>query len=147
MVTYPATKPNSRTLPAFLKVIEAEAGEVGNDDVARKVAILNAGEIVLGNGSLFAEHLRTADFDQDMREILIECCALDWGRISPAIFGALFQSVMKKELRRNLGAHYTTEKNILKLIGPLFLDELRAESRSSKAKRKSLPSSINGSPN
>ena len=46
------------------------------------------------NGSLFAEHLRTADFDRDMREILIECCALDWSRISPAIFGALFQSVM-----------------------------------------------------
>jgi hypothetical protein len=79
------------------------------------------------NGSLFAEHLRTADFDRDMREMLIECCALDWGRISPAIFGALFQSVMIPELRRNLGAHYTTEKNILKVIGPLFLDELRAE--------------------
>ena len=62
-----------------------------------------------------------------MREMLIDCCALDWSRISPAIFGALFQSVMKPELRRNLGAHYTTEKNILKVIGPLFLDELRAE--------------------
>lgn len=79
------------------------------------------------NGSLFAEHLRTADFDRDMREILIECCALDWSRISPAIFGSLFQSVMIPELRRNLGAHYTTEENILKVIGPLFLDELRAE--------------------
>lgn len=79
------------------------------------------------NGSLFAEHLRTADFDRDMREILIECCALDWGRISPAIFGALFQSVMIPAARRNLGAHYTSEKNILKVIGPLFLEELRAE--------------------
>jgi hypothetical protein len=79
------------------------------------------------NGSLFAEHLRTADFDADMREMLIECCALDWSRISPAIFGALFQSVIIPKLRRNLGAHYTTEKNILKVIGPLFLDELRAE--------------------
>ena len=56
------------------------------------------------NGSLFAEHLHTADFDRDMREILIECCALDWSRISPAIFGALFQSVMIPEARRNLGA-------------------------------------------
>lgn len=90
------------------------------------------------NGSLFAEHLRTADFDQDMREILIECCALDWGRISPAIFGALFQSVMLPELRRNLGAHYTTEQNILKVIRPLFLDELRAEFEKVKRQPKKL---------
>ena len=62
------------------------------------------------NGSLFAEHLRTADFDSDMREILIECCGLNWSKISPAIFGALFQSVMKPELRRNLGAHYTSRR-------------------------------------
>ncbi|VTZ25070.1 DNA methyltransferase [Methylocella tundrae] len=90
------------------------------------------------NGSLFAEHLRTADFDRDMREILIECCALDWSRISPAIFGALFQSVMIPALRRNLGAHYTTEKNILKVIGPLFLDELRAEFERVKGQPKKL---------
>lgn len=79
------------------------------------------------NGSLYAERLRIAAFDREMRDILLECCALNWSQISPAIFGALFQSVMNQELRRNLGAHYTTEKNILKLIGPLFLDELRAE--------------------
>jgi hypothetical protein len=90
------------------------------------------------NGSLFAEHLRTADFDRDMREILIECCSLDWSRISPAIFGALFQSVMKPELRRNLGAHYTSEKNILKVIEPLFLEELRAEFERVKGQPKRL---------
>ncbi len=90
------------------------------------------------NGSLFAEHLRMADFDRDMRETLIECCALDWSRISPAIFGALFQSVMKPELRRNLGAHYTTEKNILKVIGPLFLDDLRAEFEKLKGQKRKL---------
>jgi hypothetical protein len=90
------------------------------------------------NGSLFAERLPTAVFDRDMREILIECCALDWSRISPAIFGALFQSVMIPELRRNLGAHYTSEKNILKLIGPLLLDELRAEFEKVKGQKKKL---------
>ena len=79
------------------------------------------------NGNLYAEQLRTASFDRDMRDMLLECCALDWSRISPAIFGALFQSVMDQKLRRNLGAHYTGEKNILKLIRPLFLDELRAD--------------------
>ena len=90
------------------------------------------------NGSLFAEHLRIAAFDRDMRDMLLECCALDWSRISPAIFGALFQSVMDPQQRRHLGAHYTTEKNILKLIGPLFLDELRAEFERVKDQRKRL---------
>jgi hypothetical protein len=90
------------------------------------------------NGSLFAEHLRTADFDREMREILLECCSLDWSRISPAIFGALFQSVMKPELRRNLGAHYTSEANILKVIEPLFMGELRAEFERVKGQPKRL---------
>jgi len=76
------------------------------------------------NGGLFAETISTADFNQAMRENLIECCSLDWSRISPAIFGAMFQSVMNKEERHALGAHYTSEENILKLIHPLFLDEL-----------------------
>ena len=79
------------------------------------------------NGELFAESIRIADFDASMREALLEACALDWSGISPAIFGALFQSIMDPEARRNLGAHYTSEANILKLIRPLFLDELRAE--------------------
>ena len=90
------------------------------------------------NGSLFAERLRTAAFDRPMRDLLLDCCALDWSRISPAIFGALFQSVMDPQQRRHLGAHYTTEKNILKLIGPLFLDELRAEFDRLKHQRKKL---------
>ncbi len=90
------------------------------------------------NGSLYAERLRMAAFDCAMRELLLECCALDWSRISPAIFGALFQSVMDQKLRRNLGAHYTTEKNILKLIKPLFLDELRAEFERVKNQLKKL---------
>jgi hypothetical protein len=79
------------------------------------------------NGALFAESLRTASFDRAMRDVLIECCELDWGKISPAIFGSLFQGIMDQEVRRNLGAHYTSEKNILKVIEPLFLDDLRAE--------------------
>ncbi|HET7115132.1 MAG TPA: DNA methyltransferase [Hanamia sp.] len=79
------------------------------------------------NGKLFEEHLPIASFDSDMRKLLLECCGLDWGKISPAIFGSLFQSVMNPVERRHLGAHYTSEKNILKLIKPLFLDELWKE--------------------
>ena len=90
------------------------------------------------NGSLFAEQLPHAAFDTCMRQLLLDCCALDWSRISPAIFGSLFQSVMDATLRRNLGAHYTSEKNILKLIKPLFLDELRAEFERVKTNRKRL---------
>ena len=79
------------------------------------------------NGKLFEEILPTAFFDASMRDSLLECCYLDWSKISPAIFGSMFQSVMDPKERRNLGAHYTSEKNILKLIKPLFLDDLRAE--------------------
>ncbi len=79
------------------------------------------------NGKLFEERLPTASFDSDMRKTLLDCCLLDWGKISPAIFGSMFQSVMNPKERRNLGAHYTSEKNILKLIKPLFLDELQKE--------------------
>ena len=79
------------------------------------------------NGQLFEETIETADFDRPMRDTLIECCELDWGKISPAIFGAMFQSVMKDEERHDIGAHYTSEENILKVIRPLFMDGLREE--------------------
>ena len=84
-------------------------------------------ELPYVNGKLFAEPLSLAAFDAKMRALLLDASALDWSRISPAIFGAMFQSVMDAKARRNLGAHYTSEKNILKLIGPLFLDDLKAE--------------------
>lgn len=90
------------------------------------------------NGRLFEEKLRTPAFNAEGRELLLECCALDWGRISPAVFGSLFQGVMNKEERRQLGAHYTTEENILKLVKPLFLDELRAELDQVKRNRNKL---------
>ncbi|HOY86300.1 MAG: DNA methyltransferase [Methylotenera sp.] len=79
------------------------------------------------NGKLFEETLPPAQFDSKMREALLDLCALDWSIISPAIFGSLFQSIMDADARRNLGAHYTSEENILKLIKPLFLDALWAE--------------------
>lgn len=79
------------------------------------------------NGSLFEEVIPLSSFDSAMRAALITCSAFDWSKISPAIFGSLFQSVMNPEQRRNMGAHYTTEENILKLIRPLFLDDLWEE--------------------
>ena len=90
------------------------------------------------NGKLFEENLPLASFDSEMRRILLDSCLLDWGKISPAIFGSLFQSVMDEKARRNLGAHYTSEKNILKLIKPLFLDGLWAEFEKAKNNNNNL---------
>ncbi|MDM8547652.1 N-6 DNA methylase [Candidatus Venteria ishoeyi] len=79
------------------------------------------------NGHLFRERLDLPSFSAAMRDLLIDCAWFDWGSISPAIFGSLFQGVMDKKERRALGAHYTSETNILRLIGPLFLDALQAD--------------------
>ncbi|MDR0464694.1 MAG: hypothetical protein LBG94_06205 [Treponema sp.] len=76
------------------------------------------------NGSLFEERLSTAAFNSNMRITLLNCCKLDWSKIKPEIFGAMFQSIKDKESRRELGEHYTSEINILKVIKPLFLDDL-----------------------
>jgi type I restriction-modification system DNA methylase subunit len=91
------------------------------------------------NGKLFEEILPMASFDSKMRQALLDCCYIDWSKISPAIFGSMFQSVMNPKERRNLGAHYTSESNILKLIKPLFLDELWAEFETIKGNKNKLP--------
>ncbi|MGN0914117.1 MAG: class I SAM-dependent DNA methyltransferase [Alphaproteobacteria bacterium] len=79
------------------------------------------------NGSLFDKSVRIPSFDSKMRKALLDCCYYTWNGVSPAIFGSLFQCVADKEKRRTLGEHYTTEKNIMKTISPLFLDDLKAE--------------------
>lgn len=89
------------------------------------------------NGGLFAENLNFADFNRAMRESLLKCADFDWAAISPAAFGSLFQGIMDAKTRRELGAHYTSEADILKLIRPLFLDELRAELEAAKNDRSS----------
>jgi len=90
------------------------------------------------NGGLFRENLPFADFNYQMRKILLECCSFDWGYISPAIFGAMFQGVMNAKERRELGVHYTSEENIFKVIKPLFLDELWEEYERIKGHSKQL---------
>ncbi|MBU6168718.1 MAG: class I SAM-dependent DNA methyltransferase [Bacteroidetes bacterium] len=90
------------------------------------------------NGKLFEENLPTASFDSKMRQALLDCTYIDWSKISPAIFGSMFQSVMNPTERRNLGAHYTSETNILKLIKPLFLDDLWKEFENIKDNKNKL---------
>ncbi len=87
------------------------------------------------NGDLFQENLPLPSFNRDMREKLCNVCGFRWEIISPAIFGSLFQSVMNKEERRKKGGHYTSERNILKVIEPLFMDDLKAEFARLQARR------------
>ena len=138
----------------FKEFIEAKTNEDGSDLVAwlaQYFQVLNTptdkrltnldehlAAFPYVNGKLFEEPLPIASFNSRMREILSECSSLDWGKISPAIFGSMFQSVMNPEERRNLGAHYTSEKNILKLIKPLFLDELQTEFQKVKSNKNKL---------
>ena len=88
------------------------------------------------NGDLFADMIWIPDFNAEMREQLLTACRFNWSSISPAIFGSLFQSVMAPAERRAQGAHYTTEQNILKVIEPLFLDDLWEEFTRIKALRR-----------
>ncbi len=90
------------------------------------------------DGGLFHEILHTPDFNEKMRQTLIDCCLFDWSRISPAIFGSMFQGIMDPEQRREIGAHYTSEENILKVINPLFMDDLWAEFERVKSTPKKL---------
>jgi len=90
------------------------------------------------DAALFAQALPPAAFDAAMREQLLQACAIDWSAISPGIFGALLQNIMDAKARRNLGAHCTSEHNILELIGPLFLDALWAEFHQVQAHRHRL---------
>ncbi len=138
----------------FTEFIENRTNEDGSD-VGAKLAelfqVLNTNEdkrlktrdeslsaFPYVNGKLFEEFLPIVAFDSKMRETLLECCYIDWSKISPAIFGSLFQSIMDKTHRRNLGAHYTSETNILKLIKPLFLDELHVRFGKIKKNKKKL---------
>ncbi len=90
------------------------------------------------NGELFAERLGFANFNRDMRNSLLACTRFDWSQISPAIFGSLFQGTMQPKERRQFGSHYTSERDILKVVRSLFLDDLLAEFERIKGDRKLL---------
>jgi len=89
------------------------------------------------NGGLFQERLPFAQFNRDMRNALLSCSTFNWSKISPAVFGSLFQSVMEPRERRQSGGHYTSERDILKVIRSLFLDDLKAEFDQIKADKSS----------
>ena len=142
----------------FLEFIETRTSEDGSDTGSRLAELFQVldtpdddrpttldedlARFPYVNGDLFSEHLRMFSFDSTMRGALLDACRFDWSNISPAIFGALFQSVMDPTQRRAQGAHYTTEKNILKVIEPLFMDDLRAEFERVRARRRNRLASL-----
>ena len=137
----------------FLDFIESRTWKDGSDTGARLIELFQVLDTPEGdrqatrdedllrfpyiNGSLFEGQLRIPAFNADMRGKLLDACNFNWSNISPAIFGSLFQSVMNRKQRRKQGAHYTTEKNILKVIEPLFLDDLRVEFERLKSRKDS----------
>ena len=125
------TKPDGSDFGALIN----ELFEVLNTDDPLRQNILDEDlqRFPYVNGDLFRDRLRPPSFDSKMRERVIEAAGFDWNKVSPAIFGALFQSVMDKAERRKTGAHYTSEQSIMKVIGPLFLDDLRTEFESLKS--------------
>jgi hypothetical protein len=88
------------------------------------------------DGDIFEEPLPIPACDQFVREALLEACRFDWTAISPAIFGSMFQNVMTPDERRKLGAHYTSEENILRTIRPLFLEEFEQQLAAADSKPK-----------
>lgn len=77
------------------------------------------------NGDLFEKRMGIESFTSGMRRALLDACNFDWSRISPAVFGSMFQTVKSRAARHSDGEHYTTEENILKTLRPLFVDDLR----------------------
>lgn len=79
------------------------------------------------NGGLFSKHIQIPCMGAKARRIIIECGELNWKDINPDIFGSMIQAVVNPEVRATQGMHYTSVPNIMKVINPLFLDELRGE--------------------
>lgn len=117
------TSPDGSDLGAALAVLYQALNKPTENRMSKADELIQRFPYV--NGSVFGETIEIPYFDRAMRDKLIAACFFNWGEISPAIFGSLFQAVKSKDARRALGEHYTTETNILKAIEPLFLDELR----------------------
>lgn len=90
------------------------------------------------NGGLFRNDEPVPEFGRKARRILLDCAHLDWSEINPDIFGSMFQAVIDEEQRGNLGQHYTSVSNIMKVIQPLFLDPLYAELEKARGNEKRL---------
>lgn len=90
------------------------------------------------NGKLFSERTPTPMFTSKSRAIILECGELNWAQINPDIFGSMIQAVVHADMRSGLGMHYTSVENIMKVLRPLFLDELDEEFDAASGRPKKL---------
>lgn len=113
--------------PRSLAAAFAELFTVADTPPERRALDLDASLAAIPyiNGGIFDTTIEIPPLGNDFRDDLIDACSFDWGRISPAVFGSMFQTVKSKAARGQLGEFYTTETNILRTIEPLFLNELR----------------------
>jgi len=118
----------------------AQVFQILNTPMEKRQSNLDEGLAVFPyvNGGIFSEKIEIVSCDANALIRLIKCCGFDWSGISASIFGSLFQGVMNEDERRQLGAHYTSELNILKVINSLFLDELYIEFDSVRYEPKKL---------
>ncbi|MDR3638924.1 MAG: hypothetical protein P4L84_34280 [Isosphaeraceae bacterium] len=119
-------------LERFFHVLDSE------ENKRQKNLVEDLADLPHVNGELFRERLPFAEFNRTMRDQLIRCTHFDWSEISPAVFGSLFQSVMQPKERRQVGAHYTSERDILKVVRSLFLNELREDFEKAKGNKNRL---------
>ncbi len=143
------TKSDGTDLKGALESLFDEVLNV-HEDLRQKTLGAELNKFAYVNGDLFKERSRIPVFNGELREKLLACdTSIDWSKISPAIFGAMFQGVLETPgdnahriaSRRELGAHYTSERNILRVINPLFMEGLRQEfnaARRNKAKLEAL---------
>ena len=88
------------------------------------------------NGKLFKDEIAIPKLNAKVRKLMIECGGQDWKEINPDIFGSMFQAVSVAEVRSGLGQHYTSVPNIMKVIEPLFLNDLREEFEKAETEKK-----------
>lgn len=90
------------------------------------------------NGGLFRKRIAIPKMGYRARNIILECGELSWSEINPDIFGSMIQAVVSPDMRAGLGMHYTSVPNIMKLIGPLFLNDLEEAFQAAKDSEKKL---------
>jgi len=95
------------------------------------------------NGGLFGNEQFAPKFSAKSRKMIIECGELDWSAINPDIFGSMIQAVVHTDQRSSMGMHYTSVQNIMKVIDPLFLDDLRQEFEDNCENEKKLNQLLN----
>jgi hypothetical protein len=128
---------------SFKNYLVTQTAEDGSDTLLKIVDLFNLlnsdhwlgdrGGFPFINGGLFAYDLARETtkqglrFNASTRRALIRACEMDWSQISPVIFGSMFEGALDPDKRHDLGAHFTSEKNILKVIDSLYMDKLRDE--------------------